>query len=197
MWRTARRAFRRRSRALNVERRTSRKWRKPVPSAPHNSMGDGPNRTASTPTTVSRLKLVITRREGRYGAGTARLRVRSGRRAEKADTGRAKQVYPFARADAPRRPIRDGQSAFTRSLGPTRREGRYGSGKARLRVSSGRRADKADAGRALFVRVIFNELRAIGTTCATHFVASMRYDFFKLAAVFAIGFFASMLYDFS
>jgi hypothetical protein len=82
-------------------------------------------------------------------------------------------------------------------LGPTRREGRYGTGKARLRVSSGRRADKADAGRALFVRVIFNELRAIDTTCATHFVASMRYDFFELAAVFAIGFFASMLYDFS
>ena len=103
---------------------------------------------ASTPTTVSRLKLVVTRREGRYGAGTARLRVRSCRRAEKADTGRAQQVYPFARADAPRRPIRDGQSAFMRSLGPTRREGRYGTGKARLRVSSGRRAEKADTGRA-------------------------------------------------
>jgi hypothetical protein len=41
---------------------------------------------------------------------------------------------------------------------------------------------REDAGRALFVRVIFNELRAIGTTCATHFVASMRYDFFELAA---------------
>jgi len=138
-----------------------------------------------------------TRREGRYGTGKARLRVRSGRRAEKADTGRAKRVYALARADAPKRPIRDGRSRFIRLLGPTRREGRYGTGKARLRVSSGRRADKADAGRALFVRVIFNELRAIDTTCATHFVASMRYDFFELAAVFAIGFFASMLYDFS
>jgi len=91
-------------------------------------------------------------------ARKARLRVRSGRRANNANTGRTKRVYAFARwqgwhgtgkarlrvcsgrngtsearlrlrsADALARPTRDDQSAYTRSIEPTRPHngGQYG-----------------------------------------------------------------------
>ena len=138
-----------------AERPPQQHGRRPKPNGldahdgePSQAGGDAPRRPIRGGHSAFTRALVPTRRKGRYGTGKAGLSVCSGRRAEKADTGRAKRVYAFARADAPRRPIRDGQSAFTRSLGPTRREGRYGTGKARLRVSSGRRAEKADTGRA-------------------------------------------------